>query len=112
MRLILPLPVGRVPTGLGSPDLFPQAVSGGMTHPLNTGGEQMIGKGIFHTNIVVRDLTKSLEFYAGLLGMEQTDFRDGDLIFLTTPGRGDVLTLNPSGRPYGFPGGCAKESER
>ena len=33
-------------------------------------------------------------------------------MFLTMPGRNDVLTLNPSGRPYGFPGGCARESER
>jgi catechol 2,3-dioxygenase-like lactoylglutathione lyase family enzyme len=72
----------------------------------------MIGKGIFHTNIVVRNLQRSVRFYAGLFGMEKIDFKDGDLVFLTTPGRNDVLTLNPSGRPYGFPGGCARESER
>ena len=72
----------------------------------------MIGKGIFQTNIVVRDLERSLRFYTGLFGMEKVDFKDGDLVFLTTAGRGDVLTLNPSGRSYGFPGGCARESER
>jgi catechol 2,3-dioxygenase-like lactoylglutathione lyase family enzyme len=72
----------------------------------------MIGKGIFHTNIVVRDLERSLRFYTGLFGMEQMAFQDGDLVFLTTPGRNDVLTLNPSGRTFGFPGGCARESER
>lgn len=46
----------------------------------------MIGKGIFHTNIVVRDLEKSLRFYTGLFGMEKNDvIKDGDLIFLRTP---------------------------
>jgi catechol 2,3-dioxygenase-like lactoylglutathione lyase family enzyme len=69
----------------------------------------MIGKGIFHANIVVRDLEKSLRFYSGLFGMERMDFKDGDLVFLTTPGRDDVLTLNPSGRTFGFPGD-ARES--
>jgi catechol 2,3-dioxygenase-like lactoylglutathione lyase family enzyme len=73
----------------------------------------MIEKGIFHTNIVVRDLERSLRFYTGLFGMEKTDFnKDGDLVFLTTPGRNDILTLNPSGHSYGFPEGCARESER
>jgi catechol 2,3-dioxygenase-like lactoylglutathione lyase family enzyme len=73
----------------------------------------MIGKGIFHTNIVVRDLERSLRFYTGLFGMEKTDFiKDGDLVFLTTPGRNDILTLNPSGHSYGFPEGYARESER
>jgi len=72
----------------------------------------VIGKGIFHTNIVVRDLEKSLKFYTGLFGMEKSDFKDGDLVFLSTPGRDDLLTLNPSGRPFGHPGGCARESER
>ena len=68
----------------------------------------MIGKGIFHTNIAVRDVSKSMRFYQGLFGMERWDFVDGDLVFLTTPGRGDVLTLTPAGGTYGFPGGCAK----
>jgi len=46
-----------------------------------------------------------LRFYIGLFGMEKLDFKDGDLVFLTTPpARNDVLTLNPSGRSYGFPG--------
>ncbi len=72
----------------------------------------MIGKGIFHTNIVVRDLGRSLRFYTGLFGMQEIGFKDGDLVFLTTPGRNDLLTLNPSGRTYGFPGGCAREAER
>ncbi len=57
----------------------------------------MIGKGIFHTNIVVRDVERSLRFYTGLFGMEVSDFiKDGDLVFLKTPGRNDLLTLNPA----------------
>jgi len=73
----------------------------------------MVGKGIFHTNLVVRDLAKSLKFYTGLFGMEDTGFKDGDYVFLTTPGRNDLLTLNPRhGIPAGFPGGCAIEDAR
>lgn len=73
----------------------------------------MIGKGIFSHNIVVRDLGRSLRFYTGgLFGMQEIGFKDGDLVFLTTPGRNDLLTPNPSGRTYGFPGGCAREAER
>jgi len=73
----------------------------------------MIGKGIFHTNIVVRDVQRSLKFYTGLFGMEVSDFiKDGELVFLKTPGRNDLLTLNPTGVTFGFPGGCARESER
>ena len=55
----------------------------------------MIGKGLFHTHLVVRDITKSVRFYSGLFGMEQIDFKDGTLVFLTTPGRNDLLALNP-----------------
>jgi len=71
----------------------------------------MIGKGIFHTHLVVRDLNKSLKFYTDLFGMQDTGFQDGDLVFLTTPGTGDLLALNPSGT-FGYPDGCARESER
>jgi len=72
-----------------------------------------MGKGIFHANIVVHDVPRSLRFYTGLLGMEVSDFiKDGDLVFLKTPGSNDLLTLNPAGRTFGFPGGCVKESER
>jgi catechol 2,3-dioxygenase-like lactoylglutathione lyase family enzyme len=72
----------------------------------------MIGKGLFHTNVVVRDLEKSLRFYTGLFGMARDSFQDGDLVFLRTPGRNDLLTLQPLGCVAGFPGGCAIEMER
>ena len=72
----------------------------------------VVGKGIFHTNLIVSDVAKSRNFYMKLFGMEKLDFVDGDLVFLTTPGRNDVLTLNPSNGTYGFPGGCAQMAAR
>ena len=57
----------------------------------------MIGKGIFHTHLVVRDIEKSVKFYTGLFGMEDIGFKDGTLVFLRTPGRNDLLALNPGG---------------
>jgi len=71
----------------------------------------MIGKGLFHTHLVVSNLEKSLKFYTGLFGMQKIDFEDGTLVFLTTPGRGDLLALNPGGK-WGYPGGCATENPR
>ena len=43
--------------------------------------------------------------------MQKMDFEDGTLVFLTTPGRGGLLALNPGGK-WGYLGGCAKESPR
>jgi len=43
--------------------------------------------------------------------MQDTGFKDGDLVFLTTPGGSDLLALNPEGSG-GYPGGCAVEVER
>ena len=68
-------------------------------------------KGIFHTHLVVKDLQRSLRFYAGLFGMQDTGFKDGDLVFLQTPGRQDLVALNPQGTG-GYPGGCATEVTR
>jgi catechol 2,3-dioxygenase-like lactoylglutathione lyase family enzyme len=82
-----------------------------MSNVLRRRESTMIGKGIFHTHLVVSDLAKSLKFYTGLFGMQEMDFRDGVLAFLTTPGRNDLLVLNPGG-DWGYPGGCAKEQPR
>jgi catechol 2,3-dioxygenase-like lactoylglutathione lyase family enzyme len=68
-------------------------------------------KGIFHTHLVVKDIQRSLRFYCELFGMQDTGFKDGDLVFLTTPGSRDLLALNPEGTG-GYPGGCAVEVER
>jgi hypothetical protein len=42
--------------------------------------------------------------------MRDTGFKDGDLVFLTTPGSRDLLALNPQGTGE-YPGGCALEVE-
>jgi catechol 2,3-dioxygenase-like lactoylglutathione lyase family enzyme len=60
-------------------------------------------KGIFHTHLVVKDLERSLRFYSGLFGMKDIGFKDGDLVFLSTPGQQDLLALNPQGT-RGVPG--------
>ena len=51
--------------------------------------------GLRHININVRDVKRSLEFYQQVFGMEEL-FRDGSLVFLTTPGGGDTITLCPA----------------
>ena len=52
-------------------------------------------EGLTHIHLAVRDLDRSLAFYQGVFGMEER-FRDGELVFLNTPGSGDSITLNPS----------------
>ena len=49
-------------------------------------------QGLNHLKILVTDLERSTRFYERALGMEVIDRRD-DRIILTTPGRGDSLTL-------------------
>jgi catechol 2,3-dioxygenase-like lactoylglutathione lyase family enzyme len=55
-----------------------------------TGGV-MVSKGIFHVNIVVRDLERSIRFYSTVFGFVDSGMRDGHLAFLTTSGSGDDL---------------------
>jgi len=52
-------------------------------------------KGLRHININVRDIKRSLEFYQQVFGMREM-FRDGALVFLTTPGGDDSITLCPA----------------
>lgn len=50
--------------------------------------------GLAHIHLVVRDLERSLRFYQGVFGMQER-FRDGPkMVFLNTPGSGDLVTLN------------------
>jgi catechol 2,3-dioxygenase-like lactoylglutathione lyase family enzyme len=61
--------------------------------------------GLTHLHLRVADLDASLRFYQEVFGMQE-QFRDGELVFLNTPGSGDSLTLNPSGDgPVGHGGG-------
>ncbi len=48
--------------------------------------------GVYHIQIDVSDLDRSLAFYTGLMGMEEL-FRFGEEVFLRTPGARDLLAL-------------------
>jgi catechol 2,3-dioxygenase-like lactoylglutathione lyase family enzyme len=62
-------------------------------------------EGLTHLHLRVSDLQASLRFYQGVFGMRET-FRDGELVFLSTPGASDSITLNPLGDgPVGTGGG-------
>jgi catechol 2,3-dioxygenase-like lactoylglutathione lyase family enzyme len=54
--------------------------------------------GIFHVHLIVRDINRSIRFYSEVFRMTVLDFRDAELpelVFLSTPGETDLLTLNP-----------------
>lgn len=51
-------------------------------------------EGLTHIHLRVRDLDRSLRFYQQVFGMQEM-FRDGELVFLNTPGSADTITLNP-----------------
>ena len=55
-------------------------------------------EGLTHIHLRVRDLDRSLRFYQGVFGMKEL-FREGDLVFLNTPGSADTITLNPGDDP-------------
>jgi catechol 2,3-dioxygenase-like lactoylglutathione lyase family enzyme len=62
-------------------------------------------EGLTHLHLRVSDLAASLRFYQGVFGMQEL-FRDGELVFLNTPGSKDLITLNPTGDgPVGADGG-------
>jgi catechol 2,3-dioxygenase-like lactoylglutathione lyase family enzyme len=52
-------------------------------------------EGLTHIHLRVGDLDRSLRFYRQAFGMRER-FRDGDLVFLNTPGSSDTITLNPN----------------
>ena len=50
--------------------------------------------GLTHIHLVVRDMERSLRFYRSVFGMEE-QFRVGPhMVFLSTPGSRDLITLN------------------
>ncbi len=51
-------------------------------------------EGLTHINLAVRDLDRSLAFYRDVFGMQEL-FRDGEMVFLRTPGANDTITLDP-----------------
>ena len=50
--------------------------------------------GVYHLQISVSDLDRSLAFYTGLMGMEEL-FRADETVFLRTPGARELLALQP-----------------
>ena len=51
-------------------------------------------RGLYHLHLIVRDLDRSLAFYREVFGLEE-QFRDGPkMVFLSTPGSADLITLN------------------
>jgi catechol 2,3-dioxygenase-like lactoylglutathione lyase family enzyme len=49
--------------------------------------------GIRHVHLLVADQARSAAFYAEAFGMEE-QFRDGEILFMGTPGGGDSLALH------------------
>jgi catechol 2,3-dioxygenase-like lactoylglutathione lyase family enzyme len=55
-------------------------------------------RGLTHIQLVVRDLERSLAFYTKVFGLRE-QFREGDhMVFLSTPGSQDLITLNQDAR--------------
>jgi catechol 2,3-dioxygenase-like lactoylglutathione lyase family enzyme len=51
-------------------------------------------QGLHHIHLVVRDLERSLRFYQSVFGLRE-QFRAGPhMVFLSTPGSRDLITLN------------------
>ena len=53
----------------------------------------MTSVGIRHVHLLVTEHARSIAFYAEAFGMQQ-QFRDGDIVFMGTPGGGDSLALH------------------
>ncbi len=51
-------------------------------------------QGLYHIQLVVRDLDRSIQFYQSVFGMAEL-FRAGPkMVFLSTPGSQDLITLH------------------
>lgn len=59
----------------------------------------MARKGLSHIALKVRDLKKTEEFYVGMLGLKVAFRHPPSMIFLTTPGSGDLLNFVKTSKP-------------
>jgi catechol 2,3-dioxygenase-like lactoylglutathione lyase family enzyme len=49
---------------------------------------------MYHLHLVVRDVRRSLDFYTQVFGVEVVFWAGDDMVFVTTPGSDDLITLN------------------
>ena len=55
-------------------------------------------QGLTHIHLMVRDLERALTFYTRVFALKE-EFREGpSMVFLNTPGRDDMVTLNEDPR--------------
>ena len=65
----------------------------------------MARKGLSHIALNVRDLKKTEDFYVGVLGLKVAFRHPPSMLFITTPGSGDLLNfVKSSQRPSGNQG--------
>ena len=61
-------------------------------------------QGLTHIHLMVRDLERAVAFYSRAFGLKE-QFREGSkMVFLNTPGRDDMVTLNQDPRGAGVAG--------
>ena len=54
-------------------------------------------QGLTHLHLGVRDIQRSLAFYQAALGMKVSFWEGPTMVFLNTPGSGDLVTLRQAG---------------
>ena len=52
-------------------------------------------QGLTHVHLAVANVERALAFYTNVFGMEER-LRDGDIVFLRTPGAEDTIALRPA----------------